>query len=344
MTLKDQFLRTISKNKNTSYMIKKALKDAESDIRKPVEDFDSNDVLTHIEKLQERKCIESTINLQKSKLKQFFRYCYDETDDIKYQKLIKTLKAKQIKGESVKPYDILTPEEVKRLINVASTERDKCLIAVLFESGMRIGELDALMNSMIQMEEQRQEVTFNIPNVEGCKTGERTIMCLEIYGYVRDWLKCNTSEFFMPISKNAMRVRLKSIFERAGITKPANPHNFRHSAITHAVNIGMQQNVICMRYWGVPNSAMLAVYIHLNEQMTSQGYRNAMGMGDNGIKIINPLAVRCVECGKLIETGNLCKQCEQLAYLKKQVIYLSKFINDNSEELIENAKIRVDSQ
>ncbi len=30
----------------------------------------------------------------------------------------------------------------------------------------------------------------------------------------------------------------------------------------------------------------------------------------NGASVINPLAVRCVNCGRLIQSGSLCKPCE----------------------------------
>jgi hypothetical protein len=44
---------------------------------------------------------------------------------------------------------------------------------------------------MVIMKEEIQEVIFNIPNIKGCKTGARSILCLEIYGYVQDWMKCH---------------------------------------------------------------------------------------------------------------------------------------------------------
>lgn len=337
MTLKEQFLRNVSvgKGKSTIYTIKRALDAVELDIGKPLENAEWDDILTHIENLHTKSFHNSTINLHKAKIKQFLTFCFDETEDVRYTKIIKRLKGGQIVGEPPKPYEILTPEEIKRLINVSTLERDKCIIAVLFESGMRIGELQALTNQMVQMNEKDQEVIFNIPTQVGCKTGSRSVICLEIYGYVQDWQKCNTSDMFMPLSKSGMRDKIVSIFKRAGINKPANFHNFRHSSITNAVNIGMQQNAICMRFWGSPNSMMLSTYIHLNEQMTSQGYRNAKGMGDES-KVINPLACRCVSCGKLIQSGNLCIQCKENADLKLKMTQHGNKLSDEGKRLIES--------
>lgn len=203
---------------------------------------------------------------------------------------------------------------------MATIERDRCIVAVLFESGMRRGELLSLTNYMVKMDESTQHVTFEIPGGEGCRTGSLTIPCAEIYGYVQDWMKCNKSDMFMPVSENGLKRILIALFDKAGNKKPYNPHHFRHSAITHTVNIGMQQNAICMRFWGSPSSDMLDTYIHLSEAMQSDAYLRAKGMSGENTKVINPLACRCIECGKLIQSGDLCKTCKENAYLKLKVI------------------------
>lgn len=86
---------------------------------------------------------------------------------------------------------------------------------------------------------------------------------------------------------------MRKLAKLAGITKPVNPYNFRHSAITHAAGLNMSETQLSYRFWGIPHSAMLSTYIHLQEQLKSSGYRDAKGMGEgNGKTIINPLASR----------------------------------------------------
>ncbi|NJD03819.1 MAG: site-specific integrase [Ruminiclostridium sp.] len=252
-------------------------------------------------------------------------------EDVKYSKVLRQLKNLKTDQPKIKinPKDILLPEEIKRLINVATLERDRCIVSVLYEGGLRMGELLALTTDMVEMNKKNQEVILHIPDVEGCKTGARSVMCMEIYGYVNDWLKCNPTSRFIPMSPSGISSAVDVLFKRAGITKPSNLHNIRHSSITNAVNIGMQQNMICMRYWGAVFTPMLNVYIHLNEQMTNQGYRNAKGMGEgNGKTVINPLASRCVECGNLIQSGSLCKACTDTKKLTQE--------NQQTKEQLEN--------
>lgn len=338
MVLYDEFMREIRvKNRanNTISVLEQVFNKTHKALEKPIEDVTFDELLTYIEGLK-KSLSKSSIQLYIQKYIQFYKFCFDKTDDIKYEKMVKKLKKINtgVEKSYINPSDILFPEDIKKLINVATLERDRCILSVLFESGMRSGELLALTNNMVVMDEKTQEVIFNIPNDEGCKTGGRTIVCLEIYGYVQDWQKCNTSYKFMPISKAGLKKILINLFDKAGIKKPNNPHNFRHSAITHTVNLGMQQSSISMRFWGIVNSNMLSTYIHLNEQMQATSYRNAKGMNGNDTKVINPLASKCVNCGRLIQKGNMCITCKENAELKERVKKLENIFIGKSDEVI----------
>ncbi|MCX9085301.1 MAG: tyrosine-type recombinase/integrase [Candidatus Methanoperedens sp.] len=318
-----------NRSKNTLRLIDFSLGKAEDHFKKPLESLSIEELKKYFEGLKKRgnntkekgNSI-NTIDLTQKKFMQFYEWCFNETDDAKYATLarkINRIKSDKVKKE-IKPDKILLPEEIKKLINVATIERDRCIVAVLYESGIRIGEFLSLKNDMVQMDELKQEVTFHIPSEPGCKTGSRSVTCLEIYGYVQDWLKCNPDKQFMPLSQNGVRRAIKLLFDKAGINKPYNIHHFRHSAITHAAGLNMSETQLSYRFWGIPHSAMLSVYIHLNEQLKSSGYRDAKGMGENsnGKTIINPLASRCVECGRLIQAGSLCKTCTDSKKMKEE--------------------------
>jgi site-specific recombinase XerD len=313
------------RTKGTILSVALALDAAEKEFKKPLESLTIENLKSFISGMQERELSQNTISLTTSKLIQFYDWAFNETEDEKYSTLarkLKRIKLKRIKKD-ISPSDILLPTDIKKLINVATIERDRCIIAVLYESGMRIGELMALTTDMLEMDEIKQEVTFHIPNIEGCKTGSRSIVCLEIYGYVQDWLKCNPSKHFIPMHQNGIRKVIVRLFEKADIKKPCNIHHFRHSAITHAAGLNMSETQLSYRFWGIPHSAMLSVYIHLNEQLKSSGYRDAKGMGEgNGKVVINPLASRCVECGRLIQAGSLCKTCTDSKRLSEENIEL----------------------
>lgn len=328
MYMLKQFLKTIGtkhRAKKTIEGLEYMLTHAQEFFKKPLEKADWNNLMDYIIHLRDTEGLsDSTIALHQTKLRQFYSFCFDETDDPRYLKISKKLKT-SIPTTKFNPHDILLPEDVKKLINVATLERDRCIVATLFESGMRLGELLSLTREMVEMKEVHEtddkgnetdriksyEVIFHIPDVEGNKTGARTVVCVEIYNYVQDWYKCNPSKQFMPVGRRTVAEILVRLFEKANIKKPANPHALRHAAITHCVNIGMQQNAIGERFWGNVSTNMLKTYISLSIQMQASAYKNAKGMGNgNGNMIINPLASRCVNCGKLIQSGSLCKLCE----------------------------------
>lgn len=333
--LVEKFIETIKakdRSKNTLDLLKHSIILCENWLMKPLEEATYEDILRFIEHIKAKGMVlegetriepltKNSILTVENKLIQFFKYCFEETDDPKYHKMKKKLKSIRVDKpkNDIRPQDILFSEDIKKLINVSTLERDKCLIAVLYESGLRLGELRALTIGMVEMNEQTQEVTFHIPDQEGCKTGSRSVLCLEVYGYVQDWLKCNMENHFMPLSESGVQKTIRKLYKKAGINKPSNPHMFRHSSITNAVIMKMQPNQISMRYWGIANSNMLSVYLHLSEQIISTGYRDAKGMGTgNGATVINPLAVRCVVCGRLVQAGSLCRGCADTKKLSQE--------------------------
>jgi len=324
------------RTKNTLDVIKSTLENAQSDIGKPIENLTIDDLKKYFEGLKDKNQKNSSIHLCQQRFIQFYQFCLDETDNEKYSLMMRKVKRLQIsKGKrTINPSDILTPEDIKKLINVATIERDRCIVATLFESGLRIGELLSLTTDMIESDDMKQEVTLHIPNIEGCKTGSRSVICLEVYGYVQEWLKCNPSKQFFDLSQMGVILILRKLAKLAGITKPVNPHNFRHSAITHAAGLNMSETQLSYRFWGIPHSAMLSIYIHLQEQLKSSGYRDAKGMGEgNGKTIINPLASRCVECGRLIQAGSLCKTCDDNKKLKAESLSMKGRLDEMEKEM-----------
>jgi site-specific recombinase XerD len=332
-----QSLETKDRKKATIDVIKYTLVHTEKTLGKPLEEATHEELQAYLNFIKQNglkndgrgkkdedknwTLAKSSLFMIENKLMQFYTFCFNETDDPVYHKTVKKLKSIRVDApkNNISPKDILNPEEVKKLINVGTIERDRCLVASLYEGGLRLGELLALTNDMVSLDEAKQEVIFNIPDVEGCKTGDRSVLCLEIYGYVQDWMKCNTSNMFMPLSDSGVRRILVKLYEKAGIRKPCYPHILRHSSITNACVMKMQPNQISMRYWGIPNSNMLDIYLHLSEQIVNSGYRDAKGMGEgNGKTVINPLASRCVECGRLVPTGSLCKTCADSKKLKEE--------------------------
>jgi integrase/recombinase XerD len=327
------FLSSIKKRRRSATydVLVYALRTAEETIGKPLDILTYDELQIYLDSLKiKRNLADSTMELMQRKFIQYYTWMFNQTDDPKYHKMVRMIKNNKLDKPKafIQPQDILTVEEAKKIINVATLERDRCLIAVMFESGMRVGELLSLSTKDLLINDAENKVTFNVGVGEGCKSDmPRSIVCTDVHGYVIDWLKCNPSTKFMPLSAPGVALIIGKLYKKAGINKPCNPHMLRHSAITHAASIGMTETQLSYRFWGIPHSNMVSTYIHLNVEMQAQGYLDAKGFGNEN-KVINPLASKCVICGRLIQSGNLCKQCSEIKELRGELTEYRNLIGD----------------
>lgn len=340
--------------KRTIISVGIALNEAEKKINKPLQDAIFDDILPYIEYLRGNMAT-NTANLRISKLIQFYSWLFDETDEIKFNKLAKKLKGfKTKKTTKIKPTDIAFPDDIQKIINVATLERNKCIIATLWDGWLRQGELLALKVEDVKLNHDVEEVTIYIPDIEGCKTGSRTILCLELYPYVIDWLKCHKNPSpespFIPLSPAQLGKVIRKAYKDAGIEKRSNPHMIRHSAITNAVIENMAETQIKLRAWGNLNTNMLSVYVHLSEELLAQGYRKAKGMSEGNNDIKNPLASKCVKCGRLIQHEvkdgqaiSLCNPCHENKKLKNEMTEMRNMFQEMKQELKNATKQAMES-
>ncbi len=97
--------------------------------------------------------------------------------------------------------------------------------------------------------------------------------------------------------------------------------------------LGMSDIDMSYRYWGIAYSNMLNIYIHLSKEMNSESYKQTMGMSGEDTKVVNPLAVRCVKCGKLIQSGDLCEQCKENKVLNAKLQIMEGANADLQEDM-----------
>src|SRR3989344_1712454 len=130
------------------------------------------------------------------------------------------------------PEELVTEEEVKKMISVADKPRDRALLAALYESGCRIYELLTIRMKHVVFDKYGATIS-----VSG-KTGSRRVRLVFAVGYLQDWLNKHPynedPESFVWIKGASShelvgyaRVRdvLKELAERAKVKKKVNPHN-----------------------------------------------------------------------------------------------------------------------
>jgi site-specific recombinase XerD len=197
-----------------------------------------------------------TINGWKNALRKFLYWrAYGNTtiEDIHikgYPKVAKKIRIHRGRPSEKKTFayeDCLTRNECLKLIQGATSIRDKAFISMLVETGARVSELGNLKIKDLKFEEGN--TPCYLLKLRG-KTGERT-NSIEIYfKYLNEWLsthpnkdKDNFNDSYLwvnwrhQIGEHSTYTTLKKVIrhakKKAGLTKKVYPHLFRHTWITH---------------------------------------------------------------------------------------------------------------
>ena len=260
------------------------------------------------------------------------------------------LKVKVSKRELVGhkgPETVLTPEEVSRMADYAQNYRDAALIWTLYEGGLRIGEATTLRIGDVEHIDNGLMLHLR----EG-KTGPRTVPLFSgAVPALLAWLRSHprkderTAPLFcgidrseqigQPLTYNAFVKGIKKTAKRAGITKPINPHNFRHSRATEmARNPRISTSVLEGFFGWQHGSPMAATYVHLSGKDVEQSIRAAYGLAEEAkpaptmpkpkvclrCKTASPSeAIYCSLCAAPLDPAAVVEQGSRIAELERQV-------------------------
>ena len=182
-------------------------------------------------------------------------------------------------------FDVLTREEIQRMENAAATERDKLIIRLLADCGLRLGELLALRGSDI-LEPKRGEFALK---VRGKGSRDRLVpLAPALNRRLRRYLAGRRAEsgdqIFVALRKDAngrhapltasgAEQAVRVLAKEAGIERRIYPHLFRHSYATEWLRRG--GNIISLqRVLGHADLSMIqGTYSHLD---SSDDYQAAM--------------------------------------------------------------------
>lgn len=235
--------------------------------------------------------------------------------------------------KKINPNKLLTPAEIQTMLRVWGKDRDKCLLAMAYESGARIGELLSLRVNDIRINEG--ECKVRIPdNYEGddvnSKTGSRSLVLIESLPYIEKWLNVHNGEdLLFGLKKVRAHEILKMMAEKAMIQKNVHWHLLRHTRATEMARLGMQETAMKKRFGWEEDSSMIKRYTSLTDEDADDSYREALGLGKKGKNVpVNPIAKCCSKCGKLVDTGEYCEQCAEIERLSKAN---QKAIMDNEQ-------------
>jgi len=212
----------------------------------------------------------------------FYKWLYESEEDPPCVKKIKKLKVNpplEERSRVKSPDDLLAPDEILRMLKACDAcktqleaKRNRALIAVLYESGCRVGELVSIKNRDLQPTEYGFKVW-----VKG-KTGRRQIPLVDSAKYLLEWanvhprgddpdapLFCGlaSNNFAQELSTVTVLTTIKKIACAAGIKKRVYTHLFRHTRATELTSYTSEAYLRAIQGWSKA-SPMPAFYVHLS--------------------------------------------------------------------------------
>lgn len=168
--------------------------------------------------------------------------------------------------------DVLTPDEVNRLIDAAATHptngvRNAAMLEMMYSSGLRVSELTGLCFSDIFADDGYVRVTGKGDKQRLVPMSQAAIDMIRAY---RDTARpeANSDYVFLnqrrkPLSRVMVFYIIKQAAADAGITREVSPHTLRHSFATHLLaggaSISQVQDML-----GHESITTTEIYTHVN--------------------------------------------------------------------------------
>lgn len=233
--------------------------------------------------------------------------------------LQESVKVSRANGHFKLPEDILTKEEILKMVSSTDNFRDKALIFSLYESGCRKGEWMNIRLKNIDLDKYGAVVV-----VSG-KTGYRRVRLIDSVPDLTNWLNQHpnkddpNSPLWVnlraykdrPMGFNGLLKIILNASKRAGIRKKINPHLFRHSRLTHLAGSGFTEAELRIIAGWSASSKMPRVYIHLSGADVDRKMLEKAGVLEQKTRQKDSTKpIECVRCGYVNSaTSKYCAKC-----------------------------------
>lgn len=222
---------------------------------KPLDSITKDDLIKYFKAFD---APDNTLALHYAIVKKYFRFA-GKPEIVNW---IKKLKPK----ETLHPNDILTTDDINKLVESTDSLYYKALIAFLFETGCRISEAKSLKYK--DFKDTDQGMVVNIPTTK-TTAGLRKVIIPFSSQYVRNlklYSGASGNDIVFKIQLWQTNNMIRIIAKNAGITKPISAHKFRHAQATDLVKRGYNEAIIRKKLGWTPISGMIARYQHLNDE------------------------------------------------------------------------------
>jgi len=195
-------------------------------------------------------------------IKCFYKYVIRQPDKFKFIEYCKRSRKLPI---------VFSVEEIQRLFNACSNLKHRAIIALMYSTGLRVGEVIALKIEDIDS----SRMVINILNAKGGK--DRQVMLNQnLLDLLRNYFKqykpkeyLFNGQFTSQYSQRSIAQFLKHYADKAGLNKRIYPHLIRHCSFTHLVELGTDINLI-QRLAGHQSVKTTNLYIQTSHALISK--------------------------------------------------------------------------
>ncbi|MDX8387041.1 MAG: tyrosine recombinase [Ghiorsea sp.] len=243
-------------------------------------DASQEDITSYLRTLQEKELSHASIQRQRSAMATWYHYLQNEKirTDFPLQDVAKTMSALRLPR-------LLTEEDVEDLIAAPDTNtkqgtRDRCLLELMYATGLRVSELAGLKLGNIN----RIQKTLR---VIGKGNKEREIP----YGEVADewighWLNLakKKSIYLFPsgsgcLTRQTLWRCVNKYATLVGLHPAPSPHVLRHAFATHLLNHGADLRAV-QTLLGHENITTTEIYTHVSRSQLQTEVNKAHPMGN----------------------------------------------------------------
>jgi len=290
---------------------------------KSVRDFSFEDYLDFIAEAKERG-VSRGIERYAVAVKKLCKFL--ERKDL-YEKV-------KIPRPSSRPPEVLTKEEVYRLLEAIGDLEYKTMAAIIYECGLRLREARMLRVKHVVVDEHGF-----VLRIEESKSQWRILRVIEFKDLLAKWLEVhpdrnNPEAYLFPskidvrrlVARNVFYVQLRDAANRIALKKRVYLHLLRHTRATELYQYFKEKEMMYLFGW--KTRSMLDVYSHLQPEQIHEKYLSLYGKAEEKHKKPEPQTVKCPKCGfENRAIAVFCARCGRP--LKKE------YIVDSLKETIE---------
>jgi len=310
--------------------------------------WNSKDIIEVLEKVEIGNLSDSSKNEYRRTMNKFFKWLKGEDwPDLK------TLRGDK---KHLRKPQVLTKDEILQLIEASKHPRDKAVIALLYDCGLRVGEVASITFKDLIFNEYGGKV-----KVRG-KTGERLVPFVMAGPYIKNWVQMypnprpneplfigtGNRNYRKPLYYESYMNIIKRAIKNSGIEKKVTPHIIRHTRATHLAS-KLTESEMCHYLGWQLGSDMPKVYVHLSgRDIDNAIYSKVYGLKienrdkDDSIKPVacprckescGPSSEYCYRCGMPLKEEKIFKMESNSIELRKEFLDAAKEGPDRLERL-----------